>query len=203
MNRLMMRLLVGACLCGAACGNGTMPQTSNLPATPESGGSDPGTSNGGTGAGPGTGGDTGTTTTPAPAAATFNLRLLGDDAGLLKSVRLRVKSVEVRAGATVLASAGTMSEMELATGNNAFLLSTFQVPAGMDEVEFTVALDSASVESASGNFDVDAGCEVLKLRGKVSLLAQRNHAVVQLDLARSFVKVGTEMAFVPQLKLIF
>jgi hypothetical protein len=73
----------------------------------------------------------------------------------------------------------------------------------MDEVQFTIALDSASVESASGNFDVDAGCEVLTLRGTVSLLAQRNHAVVQPDLARSFVKVGTELVFVPQLKLAF
>ncbi len=198
MNRWMTKLLLGACLCAAACGDGTRPQASNLPATPESGGNDPGTSNGGTGAGDGTG------TTPAPApAATFTLRLRGDDAGSLTSVRLRVKSVEVRAGTMVLASAGTMPEMELATGDNAFLLSTFQVPAGQDEVEFTIALDSASVGSASGNFDVDASCEVLHLRGTVSLLAQHSHAVVLLDLARSFVKVGTEMAFVPQLQLAF
>jgi len=195
MNRWMSKLLVGACLCAAACGSGTTPQASNLPATPESGGNDPGTSNGGAGVG------TDGTGTAGP--ATFTLRLRGDDAGSLTSVRLRVKSVEVRAGSTVLASVGTMPEMELATGDNAFLLSTFQVPAGIDEVEFTIALDSASVMSASGNFDVDASCEVLTLRGTVSLLAQRHHAVVELDLTRSFVKVGTEMVFVPQLKLAF
>jgi len=196
MNRWMSKLLVGACLCAAACGDGTRPQASNLPATPQSSGNDPGTSGGGTGVGSGTSDGT-------PAAATFALRLRGDDAGSLTSVRLRVKSVEVRAGTTVLASVGAMPEMELATGDNAFLLSTFQVPAGQDEVDFTIALDSAAIESASGNFDVDASCEVLTLRGTVSLLAQRNHAVVELDLARSFVKVGPEMAFVPQLKLAF
>ena len=197
MNRWMMKLLVGACICAAACGDGTMPAAGNQPVNaPQGGGNDPGPANG-------TGGNPGTTPDPAPSVATFELRLLGVDAGSLRSVRLRVKSVEIRAGATVLATGGTMPEMELATGANAFLLSTFQVPAANDEVEFTIALDSASVESASGNFDVDAGCEVLKLRGKVSLIAQRNHAVVLLDLARSFVKVGTAMVLVPHLQLVF
>jgi hypothetical protein len=186
MNRWMMKLLAGACICAAACGDGTMPAAGNQPVNaPQGGSNDPGPANG-------TGGNPGTTPDPAPSVATFELRLLGVDAGSLRSVRLRVKSVEIRAGATVLA-----------TGANAFLLSTFQVPAGKDEVEFTIALDSASVESASGNFDVDAGCEVLKLRGKVSLIAQRNHAVVLLDLARSFVKVGTAMMLVPHLQLVF
>jgi hypothetical protein len=198
MNRWTMNLLVGACLCAVACGNGA-PRANMLPVdtTQGGGGNDPGTATNDNG------GDTGTTPAPAPSATTFELRLRGVDAGSMTSVRLRVKSVEVRAGATLLATAGTMSEMELATGTNAFLLSTFQVPAGTDMVDFTIALDSASVESSSGNFEVDAGCEALKLRGKLSLLAQRNHAVVHLDLARSFVKVGSEMVFVPHLQLVF
>ena len=113
----------------------------------------------------------------------LELRLRGADAGSLTSVRLRVKSVEIRAGASVLASVGAMQEMDLAMVTNAFVLATFQAPAGIEELEFTIALDSASVETASGNFDVDASCRVLKLGGKVSLVAQRNHAVVLLDLA--------------------
>ena len=197
MNRWMMKLLVGASMCAVACGNGTMPAASTQPIdTTQGGGTDPGTANG-------NGSDPGATPDPAAAAATCELRLLGVDAGSLTSVRLRVKNVEIRAGATVLATAGTMPEMELAPGTNAFLLSRFQAPAGTDEVEFTVALDSASVESASGNFEVDASCEVLKLTGKVRLVAQRNHAVVHLDLARSFVKVGTGMMLVPQLQLVY
>lgn len=197
MNRWMTKVLSAACMCAAACGNGRMPELSNQPTdTAQGGGNDPGTSNTG-------GSDPGTAPDPAPSDATFELRLLGVDAGVLKSVRLRVKSVEIRTGATVLATAGTMPEMDLAAGTNAFLLSTFQVPAGKDEVEFTVALDSASVDLANEKFEVDAGCDVLKLHGKVRLIAQRNHAVVQLDLARSFVKVGTGMVFVPHLQLVF
>jgi len=197
MNRWTMNLLVAASLCAAACGNGA-PQANMLPQdTAQGGGNDPGTTTSGSG------GDTGNNPAPVASAATFELRLRGVDAGSMTSVRLRVKSVEVRAGATVLATAAAMPEVELATGNNAFLLATFQAPAGTDVVDFTIALDSASVASASGNFEVDAGCQVLKLRGKVSLMAQRNHAVVHVDLGRSFVKVGTEMMFVPHLQLVF
>jgi hypothetical protein len=210
MNRWMMKLLVGACLCAAACGDGTKPAAVNQPidtTTQGGGGTDTGATNGAGGTDTGgtnnSGGDTGTTTSTPPAPATFELRLLGVDAGSLNSVRLRVKSVEVRAGATVLASAGVSSDMELTTSTNAFLLATFQVPAGKDVVDFTVEFDSASLESASGNFEVAGACEALKLSAKVSLLAQRNHAVVQLDLARSFVKVGSEMMFVPHLQLVF
>ena len=198
MNRWMTKAMLAACMCAAACGDGTMPQANNQPsdATTQGGGNDPGTSNTG-------GGDPGTTAGTPQSDATFELRLRGVDAGALTSVRLRVKSVEIRTGATVLATAGTMPEMDLASGADSFLLSTFQVPAGKDEVEFTVALDSASVDMANERFEVDAGCDVLKLHGKVSLIAQRNHAVVHLDLARSFVKVGTGMVFVPHLQLVF
>jgi hypothetical protein len=197
MNRWMMKLLVGACMCAAACGDGPSPLASNQPIdAAQGGGNDTGTGND-------SGGDPGTAPGPEPSNAKFELRLRGVDAGTLRSVRLRVKSVEIRAGATVLATEGMMPEMELTAGANAFLLSPFQAPAGKDEVEFIVALDSASVETASESFEVDARCEVLKLRGKVTLIAQRNHAVVHLDLARSFVKVGTAMVLVPHLQLVF
>jgi hypothetical protein len=187
MNRWMVKLLVGACMCAAACGDGTRPAGSNQPVN-----AGPGDGGGGNGTDPG----------PARSDTTFELRLRGVDAGSLKSVRLLVKSVEIRAGATVLATKAMAPEMELA-GAEAFLLSTFQAPAGKDEVEFTVALDSASVETANEKLEVDARCQVLKLSGKVSLIAQRNHAVVHLDLARSFVKVGTAMALVPHLQLVY
>src|SRR5437764_1424586 len=98
MNRWMTKVLVGACVCAAACGDGTMPQGSNRPiAVAQGGGNDPGPGNNG-------GVDTGTPPDPAQSDATFELRLRGVDAGALTSVRLRVKSVEIRAGATVLAT---------------------------------------------------------------------------------------------------
>jgi len=197
MNRSMVKLLVGACLCAAACGDGTRPEARNQPVDAAQGGGND------TGGGNGSGGDTGTPPDVASSDATFELRLRGVDAGDLRSVRLRVHSVDIRAGTTVLATAVMTPEMDLAAGAESFLLSTFHAPAAGDEVEFTVALDSASVETANGRFEVDARCEVLKLTGKVSLIAQRNHAVVHLDLARSFVKVGTAMVLVPHLQLVF
>ena len=197
MNRWMINLLMGVCLCAAACGGDGAPQASiSQVDTAQGGGTDTGTVNG-------SGGDSSNAPGPTASPAMLELRLRGADAGSLTSVRLRVKSVEIRAGATVLASVGAMPEMDLAMVTNAFLLTTFQAPAGTEELEFTIALDSASVETANGNFEVDASCEVLELGGKVSLVAQRNHAVVLLDLARTFVKVGTAMVFVPQLQLVY
>jgi hypothetical protein len=197
MNRWMINVLMGACLCAAACGGDGAPQTSiSQVDTDQGAGTDTGTTNG-------SGGDSGNGSGPTASPAKLQLLLRGADAGSLTSVRLRVKSVEIRAGATVLASVGAMQEMDLAMVSNAFLLTTFQAPAGTEQLEFTIAFDSASVEMANGNFEVDASCEVLKLGGKVSLVAQRNHAVVLLDLARSFVKVGTAMVLVPQLQLVY
>jgi|SRR5207248_732751 len=197
MNRWTINVLMGACLCAAACGGDGAPQASiSQVDTGQGAGTDTGTVNG-------SGGDSGNGSGPTASPAMLELRLRGADAGSLTSVRLRVKSVEIRAGASVLASVGAMQEMDLAMVTNAFVLATFQAPAGIEELEFTIALDSASVETASGNFDVDASCRVLKLGGKVSLVAQRNHAVVLLDLARSFVKVGTAMMLVPQLQLVY
>jgi hypothetical protein len=197
MNRWRIDLLMAACLCAAACGGDGAPQArvSDVDTT-QSDGTDNGTNSG-------SGADSGNAPGPTASPAMLELRLRGADAGSLTSVRLRVKSIEIRAGATVLASVGAMPEMDLAMVSNAFLLTTFQAPGGTEELEFTIALDSASVETANGNFEVDASCEVLKLRGKVSLVAQRNHAVVLLDLARSFVKVGTAMMLVPQLQLVY
>src|SRR5262245_42647152 len=109
MNRWMTRLLVGACVCAAACGNGTVAQGSNQPVdSVQSGGNDPSTQGGSNDPGaPGGNNDPGAGSGGATSNAKFELRLLGVDAGALTSVRLRVKSVEIRAGATVLASEGT------------------------------------------------------------------------------------------------
>jgi hypothetical protein len=174
-----------------------MPEAGNQPVNAIPGG---GTDTGGAN---GNGGDTGTTPGVETSNTTFELRLRGVDAGDLRLVRLRVRSIDIRAGTTLLATDVMTPEMDLTLGGQAFLLSTFQAPASGDEVEFTVALDSASVETANERFEVDASCQVLKVKGKLSLLAARNHAVVHLDLARSFVMVGTGMAFVPHLQLVF
>ena len=40
MNRMMMKLLVGACICAAGCGDGTMPEGRTQPVDASQGGGD-------------------------------------------------------------------------------------------------------------------------------------------------------------------
>ena len=108
MNRWTINVLMGACLCAAACGGDGAPQASiSQVDTGQGAGTDTGTVNG-------SGGDSGNAPGPTASPGILELRLRGADAGSLTSVRLRVKSVEIRAGATVLASVGAMPRQEAA-----------------------------------------------------------------------------------------
>jgi hypothetical protein len=151
----------------------------------------------------GTGSDTSTGTQGGTADSGFEVRLRGVDVGDLESLLLRVKAVEVRANGMVLANTLMTSQMDLTTVAQAFLLTTFRAPAGVEEVEVRVALDSAMVSTGTQTLDVDLGCEVVRVNAKVNLLRQRNHAVIFLDLARSLAKAGTAMAFAPHLQLVY
>ncbi|MFL5432624.1 MAG: hypothetical protein ACJ79M_23630, partial [Myxococcales bacterium] len=150
-----------------------------------------------------TGSDTSTGTQGGTADRGFEVRLRGVDVGDLESLLLRVKAVEVRANGMVLANTLMTSQMDLTTVAQAFLLTTFRAPAGVQEVEVRVALDSAMVSTGTQTLDVDLGCEVVRVNAKVKLLQQRNHAVIFLDLARSLAKAGTAMAFAPHLQLVY
>jgi len=187
MNRWMMKALVAACVWAVGCGGGNGPEAQGLKGSAVQGGGDTGSGSGG-----GSGGDT--SSNPGSAAErSLELRLQGMDAGGLESLFLRVKGVEVRANGMV----------DLTVANNAFLLTTFKAPAGVEEVEVAVALDSATAVMPKESFDVDLQCEVIRLNAKVKLLEQRHHAVIFLDLARSLGKVGTNMAFAPHLHLVY
>jgi len=197
MNRWMMKALVAACVWAVGCGGGNGPEAQGLKGSAVQGGVDTGSGSGG-----GSGGDT--SSNPGSAAErSLELRLQGMDAGGLESLFLRVKGVEVRANGMVLANALMTSQMDLTVANNAFLLTTFKAPAGVEEVEVAVALDSATAVMPKESFDVDLQCEVIRLNAKVKLLEQRHHAVIFLDLARSLGKVGTNMAFAPHLHLVY
>jgi hypothetical protein len=193
----MSKMLVAGCLCAVGCGGGNRSDVQDLKGSTAAAGGDsnPGTSSAGA--------DTGTATPPDAADGSFNLRLQGVDNGDFKSMMLRVKAVEVRANGMVLANTLMTSQMDLTTASQAFLLANFRAPAGVEEVEFTVAFDSATAATAAKTFDVDLGCEVVRLNAKVKLLQQRNHAVIFLDLARSLAKAGTGMGFAPHLQLVY
>ncbi|MFL5360127.1 MAG: hypothetical protein ACJ78U_04105 [Myxococcales bacterium] len=197
MNRWMTKVLVAGCLCAVGCGGGNAPGVQDLKSSAAQGGGDssPGAS--------GTGSDTSTGTQGGTADRAFEVRLRGVDIGDLESLLLRVKAVEVRANGMVLANTLMTSQMDLTTVAQAFLLTTFRAPAGVEEVEIRVALDSAMVSTGTQTLDVDLGCEVVRVNAKVKLLQQRNHAVIFLDLARSLAKAGTAMAFAPHLQLVY
>ncbi|MFL5414519.1 MAG: hypothetical protein ACJ78Y_00870 [Myxococcales bacterium] len=197
MNRWMTKVLVAGCLCAVGCGGGNAPGVQDLKSSAAQGGGDssPGAS--------GTGSDTSTGTQGGTADRAFEVRLRGVDIGDLESLLLRVKAVEVRANGMVLANTLMTSQMDLTTVAQAFLLTTFRAPAGVEEVEIRVALDSAMVSTGTQTLDVDLGCEVVRVNAKVKLLQQRNRAVIFLDLARSLAKAGTAMAFAPHLQLVY
>jgi len=197
MNRRMTKVLVAGCLCAVGCGSGNAPGVQDLKGSAAQGGgeSSPVTS--------GTGSDTSTGTQGGTADRGFEVRLQGMDVGDLESLLLRVKAVEVRANGMVLANTLMTSQMDLTTVAQAFLLTTFRAPSSVEEVEVRVALDSATASTAKQTFDVDLGCEVVRVNAKVKLLQQRNHAVIFLDLARSLAKAGTAMAFAPHLQLVY
>jgi hypothetical protein len=198
MNRWMTKVLVAGCLCAIGCGGGNAPGVQDLKGSAAQGGGD--SSPAGTS---GTGGDTSTGTQGGTADRPFEVRLQGVDVGDLESLLLRVKAIEVRANGMVLANTLATSQMDLTTVAQAFLLTTFRAPAGVEEVEVRVALDSATASMGKQTLDVDLGCEVVRVNAKVKLIQQRNHAVIFLDLARSLAMARTGMAFTPHLQLVY
>src|SRR5204863_1327754 len=77
----------------------------------------------------------------------FNLRLAGVDKGDYASARLRIQSVQITAGAKVLANVLKTAEVDLAQLDQAWLLASFDAPAGVDDVELMVTFAGATVET--------------------------------------------------------
>ena len=177
MTRMTARTLVAICVWMAACDASHRPEISSAsnpaPAPPAEGG------------------------------PVFTLRLAGTDVADFVSARLSIKSVEVKSAQALLSNTVSTATVDLTTPDHAYLLTSFQVPTGVDEVEFAVAFGAGTVDRAQQTFAVDDGCDVLRLTGKVSEIAVRKHAVIQLDLARSFVPRGGAMMLVPHFQLVY
>jgi len=137
------------------------------------------------------------------AGPSLNLRLLGVDRGDWMSARMRIQAVQVKGGGKVLADAVKTPEVELAQMDQAWLVTSFPAPPDMDDVEFVVSFAGGAVANGRASFDVDARCQTLRIAGKLSRAAQRGHAVIQLDLARSFVPSSAGMMLVPHFQLVY
>jgi hypothetical protein len=169
------RLFLAISLCAAGCGHRTADVNADTSATGQQGAGGP----------------------------SFSLRLAGTDAGDFVSARMRIRAVEVRSGGTVLESKVRTPEVDLAAMGQAYLLSSFRVPDGVQEVEFLVSFDGGNLERGKEKFALDTRCQTLRLAGKVSKIAQRNHAVITLDVARSFVGSSADMTLVPHFQLVY
>jgi hypothetical protein len=133
----------------------------------------------------------------------FSLRLAGVDKGDFVSALMRIKAVQVSSGATVLANALKTPEVNLAEMGQAYLITSFQVPANTEDVEFLVSFEGGTVSTEKESFNVDSRCQTLRIAGKVSRIAERKHAVIHLDLARSFVGSDSGMMLVPHFQLVY
>jgi hypothetical protein len=150
--------------------------------------------------------DSTATSTPVPQAGsgpTYSLRLLGVDPGNFVSATMRIKAVQVTGGGALLANAVKTPDVDLTRTDNAYPLATFQVPDGVEDVEFLVSFESGALATAKDKFEVDTRCQTLRLAGKVSRIAERKHAVIHLDVARSFVPSTVGLMLVPHFQLVY
>ena len=65
------------------------------------------------------------------------------------------------------------------------------------------SFESGTVATETASFSVDSRCQTLHLAGKVSKIAERKHAVIHLDVARSFVPSGAGLMLVPHFQLVY
>ena len=133
----------------------------------------------------------------------FSLRLAGEDAGDFLSARMQIESVQVTGGGAVLANAVQTPEVDLADVGRAHLLATFQAPAGVEDVDFLVVFSGGTLSTSKGSFSVDGRCQTLRLAGKVSRIGEHRHAVIHLDLARSFLQGGAGVMLIPHFQLVY
>ena len=107
----------------------------------------------------------------------FSLRLAGVDKGDFVSARMRVKEVQVTGGGQVLANAVKTPEVDLAELDQAWLLTSFDAPAGVEDVEFVVSFETAAV-ATEPQLRRRRPLPDAPHAGKVSRVAERRHAVI-------------------------
>jgi hypothetical protein len=133
----------------------------------------------------------------------FSLRLAGVDKGDFVSALMRIKAVQVTSGPALLASTLKTPEVDLAEMGQAYLMTSFDVPANTEDVDFLVSFEGGTVSTEKESFTVDSRCQTLRIAGKVSRIAERKHAVIHLDLARSFVASAAGVMLVPHFQLVY
>ncbi|MFL5320942.1 MAG: hypothetical protein ACJ790_14865, partial [Myxococcaceae bacterium] len=124
-----------------------------------------------------------------PTAHTYELRILGVKTDGYSKAFVGVRDVAIVSGDQRLPlELSAQRSFDLAQKDQAWLIARFTPPRDLDQVEVYLQLDDGGgFETLLENGELDMRTAPLQFTAKVPLLKLEGHAVVQIDLARSFV----------------
>lgn len=116
------------------------------------------------------------------------VRMLGVNAGSYSLALLPISDITVTAAGHALpVTLVREAHVDLANTAHAPLLGSFVVPEGVEQVHVQVHFDDAgSFRNADGAGALDTRVAPLQFDAPVAFLARNGHAIIHLDLERSF-----------------
>ena len=143
--------------------------------------------------------------TPGQSASGLSaqIRLLGVNTQAYSSFLVDVENVKAWADGRPLSVEVRPGTVDLTTPNQAFLVGTVTLPADAQNLHVAVQLDRyGGYESPLENGEIDSRGAILRFDAPVTLLGQRNHAVINLNLGASLVSEGPQVrALMPKFEL--
>jgi hypothetical protein len=145
------------------------------------------------------------TAAPGELAGMAALRLLGVVNPGYTSVFLSVSDVQVWVdGSPVAVNLGdVLMPMDLANGDQAWLLGRFALPPAGEVVKVKIVLDDFGAFEGMGAGDIDARGLPIEYTVPSDWFQPRRHAVIHLDLTRSLVAEGDSKLLLPDFQLFF
>lgn len=132
----------------------------------------------------------------------YELRLVGVKNPGYTSALVQVRSISVTTvdGQPLPVRLKSRQAMDLTQADQAWLVGLFVLTPGVDRVKVEVVFDDfGGYEAASGAGVIDTRVAPLRFEALADDLAQRGHAVVQLDLGQSLQAQGEERLLLPAL----
>jgi len=128
----------------------------------------------------------------------FELRLRGSAVEGFDKLELPIGAVRVTANGAPLKVELVNERVDLAATNHAPLVAYFYVPEGTERVRVMLQLEGlGGYAQAEGSGLIDATVAPVSFEAPVHELALRGRAVVQLDVARSLVDMGSHRLLLP------
>lgn len=135
---------------------------------------------------------------PAPSGQRFELRLRGSAAEGYDKLEFPIGAIRVTANGSPLKVELVQDSADVARVDHAHLVAYFYVPEGVERVRVTFQLEGlGGYVRADGVGFVDASVAPVTFEASVQELSLRGRAVVQLDVARSLVDLGSHHLLLP------